>query len=90
MTQTKSANQAEVTADRIRDLNEHVLEFGRTAGVSFLDAYEKTVKTFADYQDKVGDTCQVDWLAGLAHAQAKFTREVSQAYASSARELLVK
>jgi hypothetical protein len=90
MTQTKSANEAEATADRIRDLNEQVLEFGRNAGASFLDAYEKNVKTFADYQDKVGDSSQVDWVASVAHAQAKFTREVSKAYATSARELLVK
>ena len=90
MTQHKSATEAEATADRIRDLNEQVLEFGRDAGVSFLDAYEKSVKTFADYQDKVGDTSQVDWLATVAHAQANFTREVSKAYATSARELLVK
>jgi hypothetical protein len=90
MTQTKSANEPEVTADRIRDLNEQVLEFGRNAGVSFLDAYEKTVKTFADYQDKVGDSSQVEWVATVAHAQANFTREVSKAYATSARELLVK
>ena len=90
MTQTKSANEAEAAADRIRELNEQVLEFGRDAGVSFLDAYEKTLKTFADYQDKVGDTSQVEWVATVAHAQAKFTREVSKAYTTSARELLVK
>ena len=90
MTQTKSANQAEATADRIRDLNEQVLEFGRTAGVSFLDAYEKTVKTFADYQDKVGDSSQSEWVSTVARTQAKFTREVSKAYATGARELLVK
>jgi hypothetical protein len=90
MTQTKPAPEIEATAERIRELNERVLEFGRDAGVSFLDAYEKTVKTFADYQDKVGDSSQVEWVASVAHAQAKFTREVSKAYTSSARELLVK
>ena len=89
-TQTKSATEAEATANRIRDLNEQVLEVGRNAGVSFLDVYEKSVKTFADYQDKVGDSSRVEWLATVAHAQAKFTREVSEAYATSARELLVK
>jgi hypothetical protein len=90
MTQTKFANEAEATANRIRDLNEQVLEFGRNAGVSFLDAYEKTVKTFADYQDKIGDTSPVEWVSTVAHAQANFTREVSKAYASGARDLLVK
>jgi hypothetical protein len=90
MTQTKSTPEADATADRIRELNEQVLESGRNAGVSFLDAYEKTLKTFADYQDKIGDSSQVEWVATVAHAQAKFTREVSEAYTTSARELLAK
>ena len=89
-TQTKSTIDAEATANRIRDLNEQVLEVGRNAGVSFLDAYEKSVKTFADYQDKVGDSTRVEWLATVVHAQAKFTREVSEAYTTSARDLLNK
>ena len=88
MTQTKSANEAEATADRIRDLNEQVLEFGRNAGASFLDAYEKNVKTFADYQDKVAETSQVEWISNLAHAQAELTRGVAKVYASTARGLI--
>ena len=87
---TKTANQTDAAADSLRDVNEQVLDFGRKASASVLDAYESTLKTFADYQDKVGDTSRVDWLATVAHAQAKFTREVSEAYATSARELLVK
>ena len=51
---------------------------------------DRVAKTLADYQDKVGDSSRVEWLATVAHAQAKFTREVSEAYATSARELLVK
>ena len=87
---TKTANQTDAAADSLRDVNEQVLDFGRKASASVLDAYESTLKTFADYQDKVGDSSQVDWLATVAHAQANFTREVSNAYATSARELLVK
>jgi hypothetical protein len=86
--QTKSSNQVEDTVERIRDLNERILEFGRTAGASYLDAYETTLKTFADYQDKVADASQVEWIASIARAQADFTREVARVYTSTARELL--
>ncbi len=89
-TQTKT--QAEKDTDRatkrIRDLNEQVLDFGRNAGTGFLEAYEKNLQTFADYQDKVADQTKVDWIASLARAQANFTREISRVYASTARDVL--
>jgi hypothetical protein len=87
-TQTKTSKETEAAAERIRELNEQILEFGRKAGVQFLEAYETTLKTFADYQDKVADQSQVEWVASIARAQANFTREVSRVYTSSARDLL--
>jgi polyhydroxyalkanoate synthesis regulator protein len=89
-TQTKT--QAEKNTDqatkRIRDLNEQILDFGRNAGTGFLEAYEKNLQTFADYQDKVADQTKVDWVASLARAQANFTREISRVYTSTARDVL--
>ena len=87
-TQTKASKETEAAAERIRELNEQILEFGRKAGVQFLDAYESTLKTFADYQDKVADQSQIEWVASVARAQANFTREVTRVYTSSARDLL--
>ena len=87
-TQTKASKETEAAAERIRELNEQILEFGRKAGIQFLDAYESTLKTFADYQDKVADQSQVEWVASIARAQANFTREVARVYTSSARDLL--
>ncbi len=85
---TGGARDTEAAAERIRELNEQILEFGRKAGVTFLDAYETTLKTFADYQDKVADQSQVEWLANVARAQANFTREVTRVYTSTARDLI--
>ena len=87
-TQGKTSKDIDAAAERIRELNEQILEFGRKAGVQFLDAYESTLKTFADYQDKVADQSQVEWVASIARAQANFTREVTRVYTSSARDLL--
>ena len=83
-----STSDAEATAERIRQLNEEILAFGRQAGQSFLDAYETTLKTFAEYQDKAADASQVDWLASMARAQANFTREMANLYTSAARDML--
>ena len=85
---TATSNDAEAAVERIRELNEQILDFGKTAGISFLEAYETNLKSFADYQDKIADSSQVEWVSSIARAQANFTREVSAAYAASARELL--
>ena len=85
---TASTDTAEAAVERIRELNEQILDFGKKAGVQFLEAYETNLKSFAEYQDKLADSTQVEWVSSIARAQANFTREVSAAYAASARELL--
>ena len=86
--ESKTAQDTEAAADRIRELNEQVLDFGRKAGLSFLESYENTLKTWAEYQDKVADTSQVEWISSVARAQANFTREITRVYTSNARDLL--
>ncbi|HWT24569.1 MAG TPA: hypothetical protein VN213_13770 [Solirubrobacteraceae bacterium] len=85
---TTVSGEAEAAVERIRALNEQILEFGRQAGASFLEAYEANLKSFAEYQDTLADSSQVDWLAAIARAQANFTRELSAAWGASARDLL--
>lgn len=88
-TQTKTQTpDIEQTVDRIRDLNEQVLDLGRKASVSLLEAQEATLNTVAEYQDKVAEQTKVDWIASLARAQADFTREFTGLYTSTARDLL--
>jgi hypothetical protein len=87
-TKTNAERETEQAADRIRELNEQVLDFGRRAGIGFLEAYEQNLQTFADYQDKVADQTKIDWIANVARAQANFTREITRVYTGSARDLL--
>ena len=87
-TATKTANQADAAAESLRDVNEQFLDFGRKTSATILDAYETTFKSVADYQDKVADTSQVEWVSNLAHAQAELTRGVAKVYASTARGLI--
>jgi flagellar biosynthesis chaperone FliJ len=87
-TKTQADKVTEQATKRIRDLNEQILHLGRNAGTSFLEAYEKNLETIADYQDKVADQSKVDWIAGIARAQANFTREISRVSTSTARDVL--
>ena len=60
----------------------------RTTAAGLIDAYEQTLQTVADYQDRLADQSKVDWIAGIARAQASFTREISRVSASTARDVL--
>lgn len=92
-TSTKSNQRAandttEAAADRIRDLNERILESSKNAGNTYLDIYEKTLASIADYQEKVGKQSEVELVTTIASAQASFTRDLAGAYVSAARSLL--
>ena len=76
------------TADRVRQLNEQIIDTARKAGAGYLDMYERALESIAGYQEQLADASGVDWLQRLIEAQANFTREIGNMYASSARELL--
>jgi hypothetical protein len=85
----RAANDTtEAAAQRIRDLNERIIESSKKAGNTYLDIYEKTLGSIADYQEKIGERSQVDWVTTIANAQAEFTRDLAGAYTSAARTLL--
>jgi hypothetical protein len=87
-TTTTTKNQTEATSERIRDLNERILEASKKAGTAYLDSYEKALKSIADYQESVAKQTDVDWISTVVDAQARFTRELTNLYVNTGRELL--
>jgi hypothetical protein len=87
-TTTTSKNQTEAATERIRDLNERILDAGKKAGNAYLDAYEKTLKSIADYQETAAKQSDVEWVSTIVDAQARFTRDLTELYVSTGRELL--
>jgi hypothetical protein len=78
----------EEAAERVRALNEQIIEAGRKAGTQYLDAYEQTLKGIADYEQKLADASPVEAFSTLLNAQADFVREISKAVTAQGRELL--
>ena len=76
------------TADRIRELNERIIENARKAGGTYLDVYERSLAAIVEYQKSLAGATPVDWLQRILEAQADFTREVGNLYASTARDAL--
>ena len=80
--------QIEAIAERVRKLNERIIEVGREAGDSTLASYEKALKAIATGISQGPAKDELDWIAHLAASQAKFVREMTDSWAKAARERL--
>jgi hypothetical protein len=90
-TQTKDnpvVDSVETAAEKVAELNEKAVANGKKAGAVYLASYEKAVLSLADSYEKAAEATKVEWLVGVATAQADFAREVTKAYTGAARDLV--
>jgi hypothetical protein len=57
---------------------------------SMLEAYERALLTYADYQDKLADAATDAWLTQAMKAQANLTRDVTGALADAGRAVMAR
>ena len=79
---------ADEVIKRIHELTERFIASAKSAGNSSLDAYEKSLQTLVEFQERAAGASQLDWVSSIAAAHAKFVQDVSAAYVSAAREML--
>jgi hypothetical protein len=80
--------QVEALAERLRKLNEKIIEFGREAGENTLASYEKALKAIATGVQQSPAKDELEWISHLAASQAKFVREITDNWAKAARDRL--
>jgi hypothetical protein len=80
--------QVEQIAERLRKLNEKIIDFGREAGENTLASYEKALKTIATGVQQSPAKDELEWISHLAASQAKFVREITDSWAKAARDRL--
>jgi hypothetical protein len=80
--------QVEAIAERLRKLNEKIIDFGREAGENTLASYEKALKTIATGVQQSPAKDELEWISHLAASQAKFVREITDSWAKAARDRL--
>lgn len=85
---SKNATSADETADRIRALNEKLIDAAKGASSASLDAYEKALTNLLDFENKVAGGTQLEWISALAKSHTEFVSEVTSAYTKAARDLL--
>ena len=88
--QAASAAEArvEAVAQRVRKLNERIIDESKSAGEATLSAYEKALKAIAASLERGPGKSDVEWISTLATTQAKWLRDVTTAWTSAARGML--
>ena len=59
----------DAAAERIRTLNEQVIDQAKKQGNASLDAWEKALQTVVDFEKKATDASQLDFVKALTDAQ---------------------
>jgi len=72
----------------IKERNEQIMQAGRQTRLELLEAFEHALGAFADSQEKLADSNEVEWMSRLLRAQATFTRDMTDASSKFARQLL--
>ncbi len=72
----------------MRKLNERIIEAGKEAGEATLSSYEKALKAIASTLERGPGKSDVEWISSLATTQAKFIRDVTNAWTAAARGML--
>ena len=83
-----AAPGVEAAAERIRELNERIIDAGKRTGRGTLDIYESTLKTVADSLERGPGSSDIEWVSSIATAQANFLRDLTKAWTSAARKAL--
>ena len=81
-------NASEDTANRIRELNENLIQLAKETGQSSPDTYAKALQSLVDFEKSVAGRSQLDWVTGLANTHAKFVQDLTGFYIKAAREAL--
>ena len=76
----------EAVAQRVRKLNERIIDESKSAGEATLTAYEKALKAIASSLERGPGKSDVEWVSSLATTQAKWIRDVTAAWTSAARD----
>jgi hypothetical protein len=86
-TKTQTSAVQEATA-QAQELAERFVATSKKAANEYLTLTEDAAKSVAGLQRQAAEQTDVEWLASILEAQAKFTGDVTKVLVSTSRELL--
>jgi hypothetical protein len=86
--QTTIHPDLEAAGERVREVNERMLDAGRKVTAAYLDGLEQYVNGLAQFERKLGEQAHLEPVAGVLTAHAKLTQDITSASVSAARELI--
>jgi hypothetical protein len=75
-------------AQRVRKLNERIIEASKDAGESTLSSYEKALKAIASTIERGPGSSDIEWVSHLATTQAKYIRDLTTTWTKAARDII--
>ena len=87
-TATKTQTTVQDTTAQVQEIAERLVEASKTVANEYLNLTEKTAQSIVGLQRQVAQQTDVEWIAAVIDAQAKFNADVTKVVVSSGRELL--
>jgi hypothetical protein len=84
----KVGDQLAKARDRAMELGEKLEGMRKTATLGYLDACEQALLAVADLQEEIAATSNLDFVKTVSGARVDFTRELTKACCSAAREIV--
>ena len=86
-TPSKPEGNLDQLAERIRGLNERIIDLSKQAGEATLAGYARTLESIAQLEESAGKASPVELLTTFTTAQANFTRDLAESFTAAARRL---
>ena len=87
-TATKTQTAAQDATAQVQEITERLVEASKKVANEYLSLTEKTAQSIVGLQRQVAEQTDVEWVAAVIDAQAKFNADVTKVVVSSSRELL--
>jgi hypothetical protein len=81
-------DQLTKAGERTLEVGEKLREMSKKATLGYLTGCEQAVRAVTDCQEQIAATSNVEFVKAMGGARVDFTREVTKAYVSAARELV--
>ncbi|MDQ2757697.1 MAG: hypothetical protein M3Y71_14235 [Actinomycetota bacterium] len=78
----------EGTTESMKNLNDKWMEASKNAGLLALDAYEKAVTSFVEFEKKSASDSHLPGMSALATAHTKAITDLTSSYTTAVRDLL--